>query len=80
MLYKHNFLPVITKPKRITYHTKTLIDHIYTNMTINQVNSGIVLFDISDHLPVFIVIKASCNIACETRYVSHSRPTGVLLI
>ena len=31
MLYSHNLLPVITKPTRITNHTATLIDHIYTN-------------------------------------------------
>lgn len=36
MLYSHDLLPVITKPTRITSHTATLIDHIYTN-TLNRV-------------------------------------------
>ena len=35
MLYSYDLLPVITKPTRITSHTATLIDHIYTN-TINN--------------------------------------------
>jgi hypothetical protein len=29
MLYSNNITPVITKPTRLTDHTKTLIDHIY---------------------------------------------------
>jgi exonuclease III len=53
MLYENNFIPVITKPTWITDHTKTLIDHIYTNTPIDQVVSDIGLFDISDHLLVF---------------------------
>ena len=52
MLYSHDLLPVITKPTRITSHTATLIDHIYTN-TVNRLISGILTTDISDHLPVF---------------------------
>ena len=44
MLYEKKFIPVITKPTRITDHTKTLIDHIYTNTPIDQVVSGIGLF------------------------------------
>ena len=52
MLYSHDLLPVITKPTRITNHSATLIDHIYTN-TVNSLVSGILTIDISDHLPVF---------------------------
>ena len=31
MLYSNNLLPLTTKPTRLTQHTSTLIDHIYTN-------------------------------------------------
>ena len=31
MLYSNIILPIITKPTRLTSHTATLIDHIYTN-------------------------------------------------
>ena len=41
MIYSFDLLPVITKPTRITSHTATLIDHIYTN-TVNRLTSGIV--------------------------------------
>ena len=57
MLFSNNFFPLITKPTRITNHSKTLIDHIYVNMPTHQMLSGIALFDISDHLPIFCVIS-----------------------
>lgn len=58
MLYSNNFLPLITKPTRLTDHSSTLIDHIYTNAPIQNTTSGIALADISDHLPVFCI----CNV------------------
>ena len=33
-------------------HTSTLIDHIYTNDVTNKITPGIIIADISDHLPV----------------------------
>ena len=55
MLYSNNITPVITKPTRLTDHTKTLIDHIYTNEPISNITTDIGLLDISDHLPVFCI-------------------------
>jgi endonuclease/exonuclease/phosphatase family metal-dependent hydrolase len=56
MLYLNNFIPIITKPTRITEHSSTLIDHIYTNASTHIV-SGIALVDISDHLPTFALYR-----------------------
>ena len=53
MFLNLGFMPIITKPTRITGHTATLIDHIYTNMPEKLIKSGLCLADISDHLPVF---------------------------
>ena len=58
MLYSHNLLPVITKPTRITSHTATLIDHIYTN-TVNRLISGVIPVDISDHFSIFCTVETS---------------------
>ena len=59
-LYSNNFLPLITKPTRLTDHSRssTLIDHIYTNAPIQNTTSGIALADVSDHLPVFCICNA----------------------
>ena len=64
MLYSYDLLPVITKPTRITSHTATLTDHIYTN-TINGLVSGIATVDIPDHLPVFCVAGTSLKKRCR---------------
>ena len=53
-LFTSSFYPLITKPTRITSHTATLIDNIFTN-NINKIDSsinGIIFSDISDHLPI----------------------------
>ena len=67
MLFSNNFLPIITKPTRLTYHTATLIDHIYTNSFNQQVIRGIATIDISDHLPIFCVTDTSIKIQKQTR-------------
>lgn len=43
--------------KRTTNHTATVIDHIYTNASTNQIIPGTVTTDISDHLPTFCFIR-----------------------
>ena len=54
-LFTSSFFPLITRSSRITQHTATLIDNIFTN-DLAQLDSGIngiIFFYISDHLPIF---------------------------
>ena len=53
-LFTSYFVPLITKPTRITEHTATIIDNIFTNNIEKVENSinGIIFADISDHLPI----------------------------
>ena len=53
MLSAYNMIPLTTKPTRLTDHSETLIHHIYTNTPTSHIISGIALYDISDHLPIF---------------------------
>ena len=65
-LFTSSFYPLITKPTRVTAHTSTLIDNIFTN-NIQQVDksiNGIIFSDISDHLP--IVHMCSTNTTYNT--------------
>ena len=55
-LFAFSFLPMITKPTRITAHSATLIDNIFTNNTTVSLKSGLIISDISDHLPIFSVV------------------------
>lgn len=53
ILTSYLLYPSITKPTRITSKSATLIDNIFTNSKVHQ-TSGVIMTDISDHLPVFI--------------------------
>ena len=52
---------MITKPTRITSHSATLIDHIYTNKQNIKATSGIIIADVSDHFGIFTSIKLLQN-------------------
>ena len=56
MLFTNNILPIITKPTRLTDHTATLIDRIYTNC-LQNFTAGILKVDITDYLPVFCIVR-----------------------
>ena len=55
IIYSHSLLPNITKPTRVTKNSATLIDNIFSNnlMSSNNILTGILYSDISDHYPVF---------------------------
>jgi hypothetical protein len=61
MIYSNNFFPLITKATRVTCHTATLIDNIYTNASPIKITSKIITADISDHLPTFCVSDIQMN-------------------
>ena len=52
-MFSHNLYPLITKPTRISSTTATIIDNIFCNCIDNTINSGVIIADISDHLPIF---------------------------
>lgn len=54
VLYSCSLFPIITRPSRITTDSATLIDNIFTNVIDNSIVSGLLINDISDHLPVFL--------------------------
>ena len=51
-IYSNGLQPLITRPTRITRDTKTLIDNIFTTDLNSHKQSGIIINDISDHLPI----------------------------
>ena len=53
-LFTSSFFPFITRATRITHHTATLIDNIFTNNLEQRDDglNGIIFSDISDHLPI----------------------------
>ena len=65
----YSILPVITKPTHFVNASFSLLDNIFTSQ-INNIKSGILTFDVSDHLPVFIVYsELFCDINFECNRV-----------
>ncbi len=66
-----NFIPTITLPTRIIETQISLIDHIFTNTETfkngNEITTGNIYSDITDHLPNFIIIKSSKTITQNER-------------
>ena len=55
--------PLILQPTRITGHSNTLIDNIFSNVIDTDIISGNLTATISDHLPLFsIILNMFCNI------------------
>ena len=65
-------LPVITKPTRITDHSATLLDHIYSNSISINYQSGIIITDVADHFGTFYVSRKKSPITVWTyQYTSR---------
>ena len=62
-IFEHSFVPCISKPTRVTHTSASLIDNIYVKVTNNnsKLNSAILVFDISDHFPIFGMVSTNCN-------------------
>jgi len=52
-----NFQPHILQPTCITDHSQTLIDNIFFNSLEHLTLSGNIIYDLTDHLPNFLIIK-----------------------
>ena len=54
-ILQNSFIPCITIPTRVTYHSASIIDHILLKTPKNllhiKISAGNLITDISDHLP-----------------------------
>ena len=55
-LASNSFIPLILQPTRITSHSNTLIDNIFSSVIDPDIISGNLTATISDHLPRFAII------------------------
>ena len=68
MLLDQGFMALISKGTRLTDHTSTLIDHIYTNVLPKVIKAGICLADVSDHLLIFCTVANKPSILNDPKY------------
>ena len=77
-IFSNGFLPLITKPTRITSHSATLIDHIHTNILDRKYTSGIIITDIADHFGIYSIFHLKINKSkSQTKYVRVFKSSNV---
>ena len=71
IIYSNSFVPLITRPTRVTDHSATLIDHIMTNNFKPSLSlyQGILLTDVSDHYPIFHIVKFNDTTSNENEFI-----------
>ena len=57
LMYSYGFCSFINKPTRINVHSSTLIDNIFSNVSIDNITGGILCSEVSDHLPVVLYVN-----------------------
>jgi len=62
LLFAAGYLQSIAKATRIQNVSKSLIDHIHVNSNVNEIVSGVLISDISDHFFTFICPQSSSPI------------------
>ena len=71
MLTTNNFIPKITLPTRISSRSATLIDNFLCNISplSSETLSGILVSDLSDHFPYFILLNMSAVSKPTPKYI-----------
>jgi len=71
-ILSNGFIPKITFPTRITNHSSTLIDNIFVKLSNNFscTTSGILLSQISDHLPCFLSLDYLKPLKYSNKYIT----------
>ena len=59
MLNSNAFHVLLDKPTRITPDSQTLIDHVISNYIRPDSTAGILNYEITDHLPIFLALTSS---------------------
>ena len=70
-LFSKQFLPYIIHPSRVSAHSSTLIDNILSNITDNEILSGNILTQITDHFPQFLIVKHAGITYKNLSYFQH---------
>ena len=72
--HSHGFAQIVSRPTRITEHSATLIDHVYTNNLDSALSCNVLTLDLSDHLATHTKISlGSSTLTSRINAVSHKK-------
>ena len=69
--FSKQFLPYIIHPSRVSAHSATLIDNIFSSITDNDTISGNILTQITGHFPQFLIVKRAEMTYKNLSYFQH---------
>ena len=64
-MISQSLVPYIHHPTRVTYHSATVIDNIFSNITDHETVSGNITSLIADHFAQFLLIK-KCHVSFKS--------------
>ena len=67
LFLSQHFLPFVVNPTRVSDHSSTIIDNIFSNICNLETKSGNILTHIADHFPQFLISK---NVGISNRTLS----------
>ena len=74
-IFCHGFIPVISKPTRVTTSFTTLIDHMYINLITSSYHSGIIINDVSGKFAMFCTYEGTSKYNSQTNSKHRSFKT-----
>ena len=69
----YGFIQIVSRPTRLTDHSATLIDHIYTNNLEDTISCNVLTTDMSDHLAIVTTINLDNTPTSSYRSASNSQ-------
>ena len=78
-MYSIGLYSLIDRQTRISSHSFSLIDNVFTNVTNHKVTSGILVSDITDHLPIFVFCTYPNPKKCNVKNVLLTKKTPLSL-
>ena len=71
LLLSQNFLPYIIHPTRVSDHSSTFIDNIFSNVCNLDTKSGNILTQVADHFPQFLIVRKAVFANKTQSYYQH---------
>lgn len=68
---------LVDKPTRVTNHSSTLLDHLYTNKIDGEIDIGILEIDMSDHFPVVAKIKNISPVKVKHEHIKVRKSSNI---
>ena len=71
LLLSQHYLPYIIHPTRVSAHSSTIIDNIFSNVCNLDTKSGNILTQIADHFPQFFIVRKTISANKTMAYYQH---------